>query len=140
MLAVYGVLLLASAAMLTIWAYGQFRRAVPKRWTTRDSASNVVVLTIMALLAFGVGLIAKALLTLANNPIALTHVAMIAATLVAATLLGRVLRRSAALSMMVRPADAGATQIDVTPMTVAANDSGPGNGPRPVRGSRRRAA
>ncbi len=140
MLAVYGVLLLASAAMLMIWAYGQFRRATPKKWTTRDSASNAIVITIMASVSFGIGLIIKALTSLESSPMALTHLALIVAILVAAVVLGRALRRSAAAHMTVAPAKAGATQIGAAPMTTGANDTGPGSGPRPVRGGRRRAA
>ncbi len=139
MFAVYGVLLLASAILFFLWAYGQFRRPAPKKWTTWESTSNAVVLTIIALLSFGVGLLIEAAITFESSPVSLAQAAMIAAIIAAGIVVGRVLWRRTALSGALRPADVSAPQAGVV-LAAAANDPGPGDRPRPVRGAGRRAA
>ena len=140
MLAVYGVLLLASANLVFIWAYGQFRRAAPKKWTTWETTSNAVVLTIIALLSFGVGALIKAAIGFASSPISATQLAMIAAVVVVGIIGSRALRRQAAPYMTAPSAEFAMSQTDIGTLAGAANDTGPGKGPKPVSGSRRRAA
>lgn len=139
MFAVYGVLLLTSFTVLFLWAYGQYRRAAPKPWTTWESTSNAVILTLISLLAFGLGFLAKALISLESNPISVVHVALIAAIIGTGFALGRAVRRRAAPHMTKRPADVGPAHSSVTPMPVA-NDRGPSDRPRPIRPTGRRAA
>lgn len=138
MLAVYGVLLLASSALLFTWAYGQFRRAVPKKWTTLESMSNAVVLTIIVLLSFGVGSLIQAAIGFANSPISVTDLAMMAAIVGVSVLAGRALRRQAAPYMTEPSAAFAISQDGIDTLAGAANDSGSGKGPRPASGSRSR--
>jgi hypothetical protein len=142
MLAVLGVLLLASAALLFIWAYGQFRRAAPKKWTTWETTSNAIVLAIIGLLSFGVGALIKAATVYASSPITVTELAMIAAIIAASLIAGRVMRRQAAPYMSAPAAAFAMSQDGIDTRAGAANDTGPGMGPKPASGgrSRRRAA
>lgn len=140
MLAVFGVLLLASATLLFIWAYGQFRRATPKKWTTWETTSNAVVLSIIALLSFGVGALIKAAIGFASSPISASQVAMIAAVIAVSIVAGRIMRRQAAPYMTAPAAEFAMPQASMDTLAGAANDTGPGRGPRPVSGRGRRAA
>ena len=96
MLAVYGVLLLASSVLLFMWAYGQFRAPSPKKWTTSGTAANFVVLTVISLLAFGVGTAIKAAISFESGAIQIQHGALIAGIIVVGIVLGRWLIRQAA--------------------------------------------
>src|SRR3972149_5544201 len=134
MLAVYGVLLLASAYLVFVWAYGQFRRAAPKKWTTWETTSNAVVLSIIALFAFGVGALIKAAIGFVSSPITVTQAAMIAAVLALSFVADRVLRRQAAPYMTAPAAEFAISEAGMGTLTGAANDTGPGRGRRPGKG------
>jgi hypothetical protein len=142
MLAVYGVLLLASSALLFTWAFGQFRRAAPKKWTTLESMSNAIVLTIIVLFSFGVASLIQAAIGFASSPVTVTDLAMIAAIVGVSVLAGRALRRQAAPHMAAPLAAFAMSRDGIDMLAGAANDSGSGKGPRPASGnrSRRRAA
>jgi len=137
MLAVYGVLLLAFTALFFIWAHGQFRRPAPKKWTTWESTSVVVALTVIGLLSFGIGLILKAAAGFASNPISLFQAAMVAVIVAGSVFLGRALRRLSLSYGTEQPGDVPAPSGDGP---APANDTGSGDGPRPIRGPGRRAA
>jgi hypothetical protein len=141
MLAVYGVLLLALSALLFTWAYGQFRAPHPKAWTTGSLAANFVILVVIGLLAFGVGMIAKAALTFASGAIQGWHMALSAGIVVVGIALGRWLARRATPDAAMAETLDGATSATAAP----ANDSAPDGPPRPAQGAgkrfgRRRAA
>jgi len=129
MLAVFGVLLLALSAMLFIWAYGQFRAANPRRWTTSGVTANVVVLTVISLLAFGVGMIIKDAVNSATGTIQASHLALIAGIVLASIVLGRRLGRRAAQDAPLHAATVGTLEGTAA---AAANDTDSSGRPRPT--------
>ena len=60
MIAAIGACLMASAIVVFAWAYGQYRRPAPARWTVSEGITVALVMVMMSLLAFGFGMIVRA--------------------------------------------------------------------------------
>jgi ABC-type nickel/cobalt efflux system permease component RcnA len=67
MYAILGVACLAASAIVFAWAYGQFRRPLPRRWTRSDLAGAGVSLILVALLTFGIGMLSVAAINIAEE-------------------------------------------------------------------------
>lgn len=126
MTAVLGVLLLASATFLFAWALSCYRRPVPPPWTTWETMSTGIVLLFIAMIAFGVGLLARFFFNLENEEFGSTHgvaiLALLAALAVALHLLRAGARRQAPPSAAVAGQAAG-----IVPLAVDTG-TGPGSG------------
>lgn len=63
----YGVGLLAATAIVFAWAYGQYRRPQPGRWTKSEFATVALTLFMTALLSFGVAFLGTAAASFENE-------------------------------------------------------------------------
>jgi hypothetical protein len=77
--AIIGVSLLAVTDLFFTWAYCQYRRPQPRRWTTWELPAQAICLGLVGGAAFGVGLIGRSLVNLDEAPITAQPVALAAA-------------------------------------------------------------
>lgn len=63
----YGVGLLAATAIVFAWAYGQYRRPQPRRWTKSEAITVTLTLFMTALLSFGVSFLGTAAANFENE-------------------------------------------------------------------------
>lgn len=132
MIAVLGVWFVALAAILFAWAYGQYHRPSPPRWTRREAPSALVTLTTIALLAFGAGFLGRFVFDLAAQPFGLTDGLLAAIPVVLAVLLVPRLVRGTRTGR-VPGAGSPAARI-VAPLAEPANEPGPAPRPNPAGG------
>lgn len=86
MYAVVGTLFLATAGLISAWAYLQVRRPHPRRWTEREFPVLAIQLAVLMLLWSGVAFFARFLADISDRPFGLAEAALIA--IFAAVLIG----------------------------------------------------
>lgn len=91
--AVSGTLMLALSASLFGWAYVEYRRPDPSRWTKRSLPADILNVSCIALMAFGLGHLGRALAGSANQGFGPFELSAVVAIAVAAVGIQFLLRR-----------------------------------------------
>jgi len=129
--AIVGVLVLAVTDLFFTWAYYQYRRPRPGRWTTWELPAQAICLGLVAGIGFGVALIGQSLFNMGAAPVDLFEVGLIVMTIAAAAA-SHVFLRSW-LQRVAWVAEAVLVQTPVEPVSLASlrtNNSGPETPPQ----------
>lgn len=132
MYAMLGVGLLAVAALVFAWAYGQFLRPRPRAWTRGDLAAVTVTLTVVCLSVFAVALLGTFLFNLASETRWLEIAAVTGGALVVCWFL---VPRLAAPALQTAKAQAAVRALATDKLPDPANDPHPTSPARPGRPS-----
>lgn len=103
MIAPIGAVLMASAIVVFAWAYGQYRRPAPARWTVSEGITVALVMFMMSLLTFGMGMIVRAVLDSNTLSMRLLDVAIMVGAFVVALALVPLLTRPARIGQATEP-------------------------------------
>lgn len=87
MTAALGVSLLALAAIIFAWAYGQYRRPDPRTWTRSEVPTYAITLGTITLFTLGLGYTADAVINFETEPLNVIGGLLIAGALALAGLL-----------------------------------------------------
>jgi small-conductance mechanosensitive channel len=127
---IIGTLSVAIAAVLFAWAYVQYRRPSPRRWTSRDSISNTISLALVAAFAFGLAFLGRFAIAVGQDDLGLLPIGVALAIVIAsAAFIGALRAQWRRINLEARRGSEGsATALGTA--GAAANDPGPGLPPR----------
>jgi hypothetical protein len=133
MIAAIGACLMASAIVVFAWAYGQYRRPAPARWTVSEGITVALVMVMISLLAFGFGMIVRAALNTDTLSMGAFETAIMVSAFAAAFALVPPLTRPARAAQAIEPVVPIFTGTAAA-MPPPANEPGPTPPARPAGG------